>query len=68
MIRTAQSLDEVNSAGGAALDAAAADVPLRRIGAPAPVAGVALFLASDAAAYVTGQAVVVDGGLLVHLG
>lgn len=68
MIRTAQSLDEVNSAGAAALDASASRVPLRRIGEPDEVADVVLFLASDAARYVTGQALVVDGGLTVHLG
>jgi NAD(P)-dependent dehydrogenase (short-subunit alcohol dehydrogenase family) len=36
--------------------------PLGRIGTPADVARVALFLASDAAAYVTGTVQVVDGG------
>ncbi len=37
-------------------------VPLRRVGTPADIADVALFLASDRAGYVTGQEIIVDGG------
>ncbi len=37
-------------------------IPLERQGTPADVAGVAVFLASDLAAYVSGTSVVVDGG------
>ncbi len=37
--------------------------PLRRAGVPDEIAQVALFLASDAASYVNGQAIAVDGGL-----
>jgi 3-oxoacyl-[acyl-carrier protein] reductase len=36
-----------------------------RIGAPDEIADVVLFLASNGARYMTGQVVVVDGGLLV---
>ncbi|TJZ59236.1 SDR family oxidoreductase [Streptomyces piniterrae] len=39
-------------------------VPLGRIGQPEEVASVVRFLLSDAAAYVTGTSVVVDGGLI----
>ena len=38
--------------------------PLRRLGEPAEVAAVCAFLASDAASYMTGEIVVVDGGRL----
>jgi len=41
-------------------------IPLGRFGSPDDVAGVAAFLASDAAAYLTGQVLAVDGGL--HMG
>jgi 3-oxoacyl-[acyl-carrier protein] reductase len=40
-------------------------IPLERLGAPADVAGVVAFLASDYAAYVTGQTIVVDGGMVM---
>jgi 3-oxoacyl-[acyl-carrier protein] reductase len=38
-------------------------IPLRRFGAPAEVAQVVCFLASDAASYMTGSVIPVDGGL-----
>jgi NAD(P)-dependent dehydrogenase (short-subunit alcohol dehydrogenase family) len=39
-----------------------AHIPLRRLGLPDDVATAALFLASDAASWITGQTLVVDGG------
>ena len=42
-----------------------APIPLGRIGSAEEVADVAVFLASPAARYVTGQQVVVDGGMIV---
>ena len=41
----------------------AARIPLRRMSEPSEVAAVVAFLCSDAASYVTGQAISVDGGL-----
>ena len=40
-----------------------ANAPLRRVALPADIAGAILFLASDLAGYVTGQTLVVDGGV-----
>jgi 3-oxoacyl-[acyl-carrier protein] reductase len=40
-------------------------VPLGRLGTPADIAGLAAYLASDHAAYITGQVFVVDGGLVM---
>lgn len=40
-------------------------IPLQRVGQPEDVANCALFLASDAASYITGQVIQVDGGMLM---
>lgn len=40
--------------------------PVRRIGVPDDIGGVAVFLSSRAAAYITGQTLVVDGGITVR--
>jgi 3-oxoacyl-[acyl-carrier protein] reductase len=61
--RTPQSLDEVNSLGADGLAAVARLIPVGYVAEPSDVAGVYAFLASDDAKYVTGQTIVVDGGL-----
>lgn len=43
-------------------------IPWRRPGRPEEIAGLALFLVSDSADYVTGQTWVMDGGLTMHWG
>ena len=40
------------------------EIPLRRMGKPEEVAALAVYLASDAAAYVTGSTFVIDGGMM----
>ena len=42
-----------------------ADTPLRRIGAPDEVGGIAAFLAAPAASFITGQIIVADGGVTI---
>jgi len=47
------------------LKRATAGAPLGRIGEPDEIAGAAIFLASQAGSFVTGQAIVVDGGVTI---
>ena len=42
-----------------------AETPLRRLGQPEDIAGAAVLLASRAGAYITGQTLVVDGGVMI---
>jgi 3-oxoacyl-[acyl-carrier protein] reductase len=55
--------DMTKALGEKARDSLIAQIPLGRVGIPADVAALTVFLASDAAAYITGQVIPVDGGL-----
>lgn len=44
------------------------EIPLARMGQPDEVGKLAVYLASDAAAYVTGSTYVIDGGLMINTG
>jgi 2-deoxy-D-gluconate 3-dehydrogenase len=46
------------------LEAFRSRVPQGRVGGPDDIKGAAVFLASDAAAFITGHTLVVDGGLM----
>ncbi len=56
-------LDQVAAYSQKLYDGLARSVPLRRVGQPADIAPAVAFLASDAAAYITGQTLLVSGGL-----
>jgi 3-oxoacyl-[acyl-carrier protein] reductase len=43
----------------------AAQIPLERIGSPRDVAAAVAFLSSDLASYITGQVIIVDGGMVM---
>jgi 3-oxoacyl-[acyl-carrier protein] reductase len=62
LIETAMTAELPDAARKGFLDG----IALGRPGTPDDVAGVVTFLASDAARYVTGQTIVVDGGYLTH--
>ncbi|MFI7581177.1 SDR family oxidoreductase [Kocuria kalidii] len=66
LIESPQSLDPVNSLGREGLDAAGSIIPWGRVGNVDEAARTIRFLTSDDSAYVTGQQLVVDGGLTVR--
>lgn len=67
LIETPQSLDPVNSYGPEGLAAVGPGIPLGRVGRPEEIATVIRFLCSPEASYLTGQSVIVDGGLTVGM-
>lgn len=58
-------LTKVTTENPKRLEAALQQIPLGRLGTPDDMAGAALFLASPLAAYIVGQTIVVDGGLIL---
>jgi 3-oxoacyl-[acyl-carrier protein] reductase len=67
VIVSPQTLDPVNSLGPAGLEEFARSVPAGRNGDPVEIANAFLFLASERASYITGQTIVVDGGVTLSL-
>jgi 3-oxoacyl-[acyl-carrier protein] reductase len=67
VIETPQSLDPVNSLGPEGVREFAARVPVGRNGYPDDIAYTFLFLASEQASFLTGQVLLVDGGVSLSL-
>lgn len=61
VIETPQALDPVNSLGPEGVANVAPKVPVKRVGQPDDIAHLYRYLASEEAAYVTGQLIVADG-------
>ena len=55
--------DNLKRAGAAAQNAAAAALPLQRVGQPEEVAAAVVWLCSPAAGFITGAALTIDGGM-----
>jgi NAD(P)-dependent dehydrogenase (short-subunit alcohol dehydrogenase family) len=66
LIQTAMSEQMAASGQAEALKAMEQSVPMRRVGRPDEIANAVLWLCSDAASYVTGQSISVDGGYVMR--
>ena len=67
VIPSPQSLDPVNSLGPDGVEAFATRVPVGRNGTPQDIANAFRYLASEEASFITGQVIVVDGGVTLSL-
>jgi NAD(P)-dependent dehydrogenase (short-subunit alcohol dehydrogenase family) len=66
MIQTPMSDQMVADGQGDALKAMEQSIPMGRVGRPEEIADAVLWLCSDAASYVTGQSISVDGGFIMR--
>lgn len=61
-----RSFAEEGDAGNKLIEGLTRAIPMRRLGQPADYPGIVAFLASDDAAFITGQTISVSGGLTMH--
>jgi NAD(P)-dependent dehydrogenase (short-subunit alcohol dehydrogenase family) len=66
MIATAMTDQMIAAGQGEALKAMEKNIPMGRVGRPEEIASAVLWLCSDAASYVTGQSISVDGGFVMR--
>ncbi len=57
--------DMTQAMSESAKEATIGQIPLKRVGQPREIAETVAFLASDKAAYITGQVISVDGGMAI---
>lgn len=66
-VRASPMADQMVAAGqGDALKAMERSIPMGRVGRPEEIATAVLWLCSEAASYVTGQSISVDGGYIMR--
>jgi 2-hydroxycyclohexanecarboxyl-CoA dehydrogenase len=61
-----RSFADEGEAGAKLIDGLTRAIPMRRLGQPTDYPGIVAFLASDDAAFITGQTISVSGGLTMH--
>ncbi|MEV0109250.1 glucose 1-dehydrogenase [Nocardia sp. NPDC050799] len=61
-----EALDGDDASAKHVLERMTKAIPMRRMGEPRDVAGIAVFLATDDASFITGQVISVSGGLTMH--
>lgn len=66
LIETPQSLDAKNSLGADGLAKAGKSIPLGRVGRASEVADLVCYLTGRESSYITGQSIIIDGGLTVR--
>lgn len=66
LIQTPMSDQMIAAGQGEALKAMEKSIPMARVGRPGEIANAVLWLCSDAASYVTGQSISVDGGFVMR--
>ena len=66
LIETPQSLDAKNSLGADGLAKAGKAIPLGRVGRASEVADLVCYLTGPESSYITGQSIIIDGGLTVR--
>ena len=66
LVWTEEAIDRFRLNDPEALKAREEEIPLGHVGSPADIVEAAVFLMSDAAMYINGQKIIIDGGQFMH--